>query len=180
MAEQKAETTQELLFTVADKIQIANDRHITHDNDGNWQQIGINHALNGDKKTKWSIKCGDHDQLNLMIGVATKDVVTMKNSYSGQFMYGWVFNSANHRYNFGKYSSFASCSSDLSHTGTFKWARNDVVSVEYTNYTLTLYYEDVQVYVWKMKQYPKLDQKQLIPIICTRNTSCEFLGITEE
>ena len=68
-----------------------------------WQQVGLDRVINIDKRTRWSNKVDSDKNSELMIGVSTKNIVTCKNSYSGQFMYGWTFCNTGVMYHFGRY-----------------------------------------------------------------------------
>ena len=80
---------------------------------------------------------------------------------------------------FGKYSKIINKNNDLQYDSEICWTENDEIKIEFVNYSLSLFIDDVEVYKCTLKQYPKLNKKQLIPVICVYCTSkCDFLGVT--
>lgn len=181
--EEKKNDQVAMLYTVSDHITISEDRFIICNNEKSWHQIGVNHTLNtaNDNRTSWSIKIGSSPVIDIMIGIATNDIVSQKNGHSGNFMYGWVFGSGGYQYHFGTHRGTLNEDRDeMTSANTLKWAPNDVIKIEFINYSLLLYINDVKVCKWEMKQYPGLENVNFIPVICINNVSrCQYLGLTE-
>ena len=98
-----------MLSTVADGVSITEDKIIKSEDSGDWRQIMVNHVIDTqkDKITSCKIKIkeenGPNKVVDVMVGVATKHIASLKNCYSGQYMYGYLFGSAGYHYNFGSY-----------------------------------------------------------------------------
>ena len=179
--ETERKNDKQIMYTVAskDKVTLENNQYIKSDCNS-WQQIGINHIMNTetDKKTKWTVKIIKEESNNIpniMIGLATKHIINITDDYAGHYMYGWTFHSKGQHYNFGKYTN------TLNYNGYMRWATNDVITIQFCNYTLTLIINDYKAFEWKMKEYPKLKQQELLPVICVCGKAMyEFLGVSEE
>ena len=181
--DEKEEKNETMLWTMSNQVTITQDKYITCKNDGKWHQIGINHTINqsNDIKTSWLIKIGSSCPIGVMMGMATKDIVSQKHCYAGSFMYGWTYASNGHYYHGGKYQLMTNEHVKFQYNCGLKWAPNDEIKIEFCNYTLKLFIDDVEVHKWKINQYPKLKNKKLIPVICIRlDSKCEFFGVTQQ
>ena len=182
-SDEKENRNKTMLWTASDHVTITQDKYITCNNEGNWHQIGVNHTINqsNDIKTSWKIKIGSSSKVAIMIGIATKDIVSQKYAYSGCYKYGWVYHSNGYHYHYGKHTQTVNVNNKFPHVNTLKWAPNDEIKIEFCNYTLKLFIDDDEVNEWKMEQYPKLKEKKLIPVICINQVSkCEFLGVQQQ
>ena len=103
---------------------------------GVWSVVGINHPLKRDKCTEWGIKplkpCKSDLLLGCRIGIATKSIVkTGHTNTSGDFVYGFEFDSNGYWYNQTKANYYGP-----------KWALNDVIQTKYENDLLSLSIND--------------------------------------
>lgn len=174
--EKETAVSQGLLWSVSEKVQIDSDRYIFCDKDSGWQQIGINHDIDTtkDKKTSWTVKVGeahaDVGYLQAMVGIGTRKMISVKDCFTGEYMFGFDFYSRRGHHNAGKHE----VSGD-----NLLWAPGDEITVEFCNYSLTLYVNEELIHKWKLKEYKKLKEQAFIPTISVRSgSSCEFLGIT--
>ena len=164
------------LFVKSDNVVLSQDRFIECKTQGSWYQIGIDHVLKSNETTTFSIK---YESDNVMIGVAAKGVINT-NGYSGQFMYGWAFGNGGNKYHFGQYSKYGLQQNILSHSGSFKWATGDQITLKHHNYTLTLLVNSVQVNQWELRKYPNLDAVDLYPTINLRDGKAELVSLSVE
>merc|ERR1719300_280018 len=165
------------LFCKSDNVVLSEDKYMECDASGPigaWHQIGINHVLNKDKTTKWSIKCESN---NVSIGVGSKGVLESTNGFTGWYMYGWVFLNCGIKCHFGQQEPYGD---HLRGPCTLRWANGDKITLQYHDYTLTLFINDFQVSRWRMKKYPNLDDVDLYPVINLKEGKAELISFTEE
>ena len=169
-------TPKSTLFAKSDNVVLSENRFIECKTKGSWYQVGIDHVLQSNETTTWSIK---YESDNVMIGVAAKGVLDSI-GHSGQFMYGWTFGNGGIKFHFGQYQTYGPQQNILSHSGSFKWATGDEITIKYHNYTLTLFVNTFQVNKWEMKQYPNLDHVDLYPTINIRDGNAELVSFRVE
>lgn len=177
-----AATPKPVLFTKSNAVTISNDRNIEckHDESLIWCQVGVDHILDKNKRTKWTIKMiRTTDNCHLMIGVCSKGVL-QSFKHTGHYMYGWVYGNAGHQWHAGNHQMYQNQSDNFNTKGYLRWANDDEISIEFHDYKLNLFINDVKVHEWIMQRYPKLHEIDLYPVLCIRQGEAEFLGLTEQ
>merc|ERR1712168_1792701 len=93
--------------------------------------------------------------LYVMVGIGTRGMVSMKDSFTGQFMFGFDFYSRSGHHNAGTHEK----------TGdSLLWAPGDEIKVQFCNYELRLFVNDELIHKWKLKKYHFFAQRLQLSI----------------